>query len=607
MSGRGLKHERVKVFARIGGDDGCVSPTSNGCEVNIPGRGRFPFVLDGCFGGGRVGTQCSVYEAIGQPALAHALNGFNSSVLAYGATGSGKTFSVFGNDNEPGIVPRLCCELFARTTYDTSVKLSIVEIYLEDVFDLLDERRELKVRRSENGTFEVAHAKQVRVSSYQEVLAQLQFSDRAKTVAATAIHERSSRAHTLCELTLTQPRGCGFLTSKIVIADLAGSERIKAAGTCSGTSLNEACNINLSLLTLGRCVEAVASGKTSLGEFRNSTLTKLLKDFIGGNSVTSMLVTLAPSLEESNNTIQTLRFADRAKQLQGRARENIMSANEKGENHVRRRELLELEFDCERRLEAAQKDVLAAEHCEMYSLLDSAISAREKIEEELESIRKKSYPREYALRNSLEQSREVAESFRDQVEMLKAMDVVEQCKRDETRDVLTRNCELEDEVERLKRRSAFFEEEVHRMQATMDQKIERLESEKAQLFLHSQLAAAAYDERHAGNTINEDFLLYSQRAGICAFQAAEVFCHHISKMVEALASDSSNLASSSIDWQLKSVAQQQHNHDLEMEEINVTCGKLQSIVSLLKVKSSRNIGLSMRSDVNINDPKKASL
>jgi hypothetical protein len=615
-----IKHERVRVYARIKGKSGgVVFPTSSGCEVKVPGRGRFPFVLDGCFGAGLAGDQEDVYETVGKPVLLHALSGFNASVLSYGATGSGKTYSVFGSGESAGLVPRLCNDLFAARSIEAmSVTLSIVEIYMEDVFDLLNDRRELKVRRTESGNFEIADAKQACVSTYHDIVEQLRVSERSKTVAATAIHERSSRAHTLCELTILQRRRGGDQSSKIVIADLAGSERVKTAGTGSGTPLSEACNINLSLLTLGRCIEAVAANKNAVGEFRNSTLTKLLKDYIGGNSVTTMLVTIAPSLEESNNTVQTLRFADRARRLQSRVRENVVnpSSSEKLENHdhSRRKDLLNIEMECEQRLEAAQHEVLMLEskcsncdNSEMFELLESAACARDKAEEDLERIRRESYPREYALRNALEQLRNTADSLRDQVDILDALELVRQSNSEDVlREVESRNCELEDEVERLKRRCLFFEEELHLTRSSMDQKVERLEAEKNQLFLHLQLAQAAHADHQA--EVRNSVFHFVQASLTMGRASTEMFCEQLSRMAATFVDDSSKLALSAVenshDSCVKSLSQLKDTHDQEMEEVGEVFSKLQTLTSQLKLKAIKRPGLAVREAVNYTEKTK---
>lgn len=525
------------MFVRARGDlegNSVVSMKKNACEVRIPGRGRFPFIFDGCFGcNGLCGDQDNVYQIVGKPVLEHAFAGFNSCILSYGATGSGKTFSMFGppgslHSPSMGIVPRLCNELFDRSSklQLVDVRMSMVEVYMEDVFDLLNDRRELKVKWVEgNSSFEVAEAHRPNVISYHDVVNLLAVSERNKTVAATSIHERSSRAHTLCELTISLKCNGSVQSSRIALADLAGSERVKAAGTDAGVALNEACNINLSLLTLGRCIESVVCRKPNVGEFRSSTLTKILKDFIGGNSVTSMLVTVSPTMEEANNTIQTLRFADRARRIQTRAHENSWSKPSeefvvKGElqgEYLRRQELVSLEAECERKLEAAQQRVLDCEgrYAELecgFDDLDQAMGHREKCEEELENVRRQAYPREYSLRNALDQCRQSLDAARDQHEMSEAMSMVHRSSLEEANQ---RNCELEDEVEHLRRRCSFFEDENRTLRGVMEAKVERLEGERSQLLLNYNLMSQNVQDLQSVRDTT------SQAVGLCNSRMVE--------------------------------------------------------------------------------------
>ena len=348
-------------------------------EVSVPQRGRFPFTFDDCFWSNDRPSeddkpfvdQRDVFVNVGQPLVHNALAGFNSAIIAYGQTGSGKTYSIFGpqdslgTDHE-GLIPRVCDELFQRvrsaqrgTVY--TVHASLMEVYLEEVFDLLSSRRKLAIRGDSINGFHVTGIRQVIVHSSQEILQLLGSAEGFKTYAQTAIHERSSRAHTIFQLEIRCISESSSRSSRLVLADLAGCERIKLAKTETGTALEQACNINLSLLTLGTCIEAVVSrgkaGKSceGIGEFRQSALTKLLKDYIGGNSRTAILVTIAPSLQDASLTLQALRFADRAKQIQNHAsiNQHLVSHN----NHIvtetirqvyeQRKALLDREFDME--------------------------------------------------------------------------------------------------------------------------------------------------------------------------------------------------------------------------------------------------------------------
>eukprot|EP00796_Vickermania_ingenoplastis_P007577 gene7577-5342_t len=255
-----------------------------------------------------------------------------------------------------------------RERASTTVKASMLEVYLDDVFDLLNHRKQLTVRNDfKNHTFAVVGSKNVTVTSYKDVLELLTKAEPLRTFAETKIHDHSSRAHTLFTLEVhteydepeMKPR-----CARILIADLAGSERIRLAGTEDGLGFEQARNINLSLLALGSCIEAVAQrgakANVSIPEFRNSTLTKLLKDFLGGNSVSVMMVTIAPSAKDSNLSVQTLRFADRAKQITTHAKMNVIQEEEvvegsvdykRREDYAVKKEALYAEFQLEQTIE----------------------------------------------------------------------------------------------------------------------------------------------------------------------------------------------------------------------------------------------------------------
>jgi hypothetical protein len=345
--------------------DVAVQMQSGTCEVYAANRGRFPFTFDECFDGvphnpeQMAATQQDIFARIGLPLIENAVAGYNSSIIAYGPTGSGKTFSIFGppgslGSSQEGLIPRVCKELFHRldtvAAGDTrgvptrhSIRVAVIEVYVEVVYDLLAQRRQLKIRSEGSNKFGVPGMRWAEVGCYDDIEVLLREAELHKTFAATAIHDRSSRAHTLFYIELRASSVDVTRTSRVVLADLAGSERVKDARTDSGVGLQEATSINLSLLTLGTCIEAVvrtgrkatapsssSSSSAALdtcGEFRNSALTKLLRDYIGGNSRTAVLVTISPTTADVSNTLQALRFADRAKQLQSHAEINTRAVD----------------------------------------------------------------------------------------------------------------------------------------------------------------------------------------------------------------------------------------------------------------------------------------
>ncbi|CAJ1020657.1 Microtubule binding/Kinesin motor domain containing protein, putative, partial [Leishmania lindenbergi] len=357
-----IKHNnRVNVYVRVrafredetSGPMGqlAVNMDDSAVEVTVPKKGRFTFGFDGCFwsndracpSGKAPASQEDVFDEVGRPLVENALAGYNAAVMAYGQTGSGKTFTSFGppgsiGTSQEGLIPRVCNMIFARAANSAqkgvtyTVSASMLEVYLEDVFDLLNHRKQLSVRNDfTSNTFSVVGQKTVSVKSYKDVLVVLNKAEPLRTFAATNIHDHSSRAHTLFMLEVQTHFDAPELAprcAKILLADLAGCERIRLAGTEEGLAFEQARNINLSLLALGSCIEAVATrgrnNSRSIPEFRNSTLTKLLKDYIGGNSISTMMVTISPGEHDANLSVQTLRFADRAKQITTHARVNTV-------------------------------------------------------------------------------------------------------------------------------------------------------------------------------------------------------------------------------------------------------------------------------------------
>eukprot|EP00756_Hemistasia_phaeocysticola_P019549 Hpha_TRINITY_DN15669_c3_g1::TRINITY_DN15669_c3_g1_i5::g.99818::m.99818/K17914/KIF13; kinesin family member 13 len=338
---------RVRGFLQreIGrGDELCIRMRSSTTEIQCPRRGKQLFTFDHCFwsmNDDDVPTddtsyagQEDVYRTLGVPLVENALRGFNSAIIAYGQTGSGKSYSIFGppemheRPELEGLIPRVCKELFKRiqnapkgTTY--TVTASMIEIYMEKVYDLLNNRNQLTIRGDLNHGFSVPGRARREVRTYSRVEHLLQCGDERKTFARTELNERSSRAHTMFELEIRATTdNMTTTTSKVTLCDLAGSERCKDAGTAAGgKEFTQACQINMSLLCLGKCVESVVTSRPGalVTEFRNAALTKLLKDSIGGNSKTIILTTISPSAFDSHTTMLALRFADRAKQIQNHA------------------------------------------------------------------------------------------------------------------------------------------------------------------------------------------------------------------------------------------------------------------------------------------------
>uniref|UniRef100_A0A8R1YT96 Kinesin-like protein n=1 Tax=Pristionchus pacificus TaxID=54126 RepID=A0A8R1YT96_PRIPA len=284
--------------------------------------------------------QRKVFNDLGKGVLDNAWAGYNCSLFAYGQTGSGKSYSMVGTKTNKGIIPIVCEELFNRIgekkgdDVDCEVFISMFEIYCEKVRDLLTTKQPpkggLKIREHPKTGFYVEGLSSAPVSSYKEIEGKINEGTKNRTVAATAMNATSSRAHTIVKIKFNQKTkkgggGTTTKTSEINLVDLAGSERQDKADT-EGDRLKEGIVINQSLTTLGRVIKALADQQSSKGKkggnqvpYRDSALTCLLKNALGGNSKTIMIAALSPADDNYEETLSTLRFADRAKSIKTKA------------------------------------------------------------------------------------------------------------------------------------------------------------------------------------------------------------------------------------------------------------------------------------------------
>ncbi|UYV79548.1 unc-104 [Cordylochernes scorpioides] len=285
-------------------------------------------------------SQSTVYKDIGEEMLQHAFEGYNVCIFAYGQTGAGKSYTMMGKQEpgQEGIIPQLCKDMFHRIQEDNhnrlySVEVSYMEIYCERVRDLLNPRAKGHLRVREHpllGPY-VEDLSRLAVTSYMDIHQLMDEGNKARTVASTNMNETSSRSHAVFTIIFTQrieDNLTGLATekvSKISLVDLAGSERADATGA-QGTRLKEGANINKSLTTLGKVISALAEGtglkRKKKGEFipyRDSVLTWLLRENLGGNSKTAMIAAISPADINYEETLSTLRYADRAKQIMCRA------------------------------------------------------------------------------------------------------------------------------------------------------------------------------------------------------------------------------------------------------------------------------------------------
>ncbi|KAI9819529.1 MAG: kinesin-like protein Klp8 [Pycnora praestabilis] len=283
--------------------------------------------------------QNALFADLGRPLLDNAFQGYNNCIFAYGQTGSGKSYSMMGYGAEAGVIPRICQDMFERITelqkdhnLTCTVEVSYLEIYNERVRDLLNPatKGNLKVREHPSTGPYVEDLAKLVVRSFQEIANLMDEGNKARTVAATNMNETSSRSHAVFTLTLTQRRHDVETridtekVAKISLVDLAGSERATSTGA-TGARLKEGAEINRSLSTLGRVISALADfsvskkRNTSMVPYRDSVLTWLLKDSLGGNSMTAMIAAISPADINYEETLSTLRYADSAKRIKNHA------------------------------------------------------------------------------------------------------------------------------------------------------------------------------------------------------------------------------------------------------------------------------------------------
>ncbi|KAG6087172.1 hypothetical protein E4U30_000389 [Claviceps sp. LM220 group G6] len=285
--------------------------------------------------------QSNLFDDLGAPLLDNAFQGYNNCIFAYGQTGSGKSYSMMGYGKEVGIIPNICQEMFTRIdaiqqdkTTKCTVEVSYLEIYNERVRDLLNPttKGNLKVREHPSTGPYVEDLAKLVVGSFKEIENLMDEGNKARTVAATNMNETSSRSHAVFTLMLTQKKYDVETkmemekVAKISLVDLAGSERATSTGA-TGARLKEGAEINRSLSTLGRVIAALADLSTGNKKkkgatqvpYRDSVLTWLLKDSLGGNSMTAMIAAISPADINYDETLSTLRYADSAKRIKNHA------------------------------------------------------------------------------------------------------------------------------------------------------------------------------------------------------------------------------------------------------------------------------------------------
>ncbi|XP_053514887.1 kinesin-like protein KIF7 isoform X3 [Artibeus jamaicensis] len=310
-----------------------VEPACNRVTLGRDRHFGFHVVLDEDAG------QEAVYQACVQPLLEAFFEGFNATVFAYGQTGSGKTYTMGEasvaslHEDEQGIIPRVMAEAFKlideNDLLDCLVHVSYLEVYKEEFRDLLEvgtASRDIQLREDDRGNVVLCGVKEVDVEGLDEVLSLLEMGNAARHTGATHLNRLSSRSHTVFTVTLEQrgrapsrlprPAAGQLLVSKFHFVDLAGSERVLKTGS-TGERLKESIQINSSLLALGNVISALGDPQRrgSHIPYRDSKITRILKDSLGGNAKTVMIACVSPSSSDFDETLNTLNYASRAQNI----------------------------------------------------------------------------------------------------------------------------------------------------------------------------------------------------------------------------------------------------------------------------------------------------
>ncbi|PVI04116.1 kinesin-domain-containing protein [Periconia macrospinosa] len=277
--------------------------------------------------------QTDVFDYSIKPTVDDILNGYNGTVFAYGQTGAGKSYTMMGTDIDDdvgkGVIPRIVEQIFASimaspSSIEYTVRVSYMEIYMERIRDLLVPQNDnLPIHEEKNKGVYVKGLLEVYVASVEEVYEVMRRGGSSRAVSATNMNAESSRSHSIFVITVTQKNvETGSMKSgQLFLVDLAGSEKVGKTGA-TGQTLEEAKKINKSLSALGMVINALTDSKSTFVPYRDSKLTRILQESLGGNSRTTLIINCSPSSYNDAETVSTLRFGMRAKAIKNKAKVN---------------------------------------------------------------------------------------------------------------------------------------------------------------------------------------------------------------------------------------------------------------------------------------------
>ncbi|XP_041515997.1 kinesin-like protein KIF27 [Microtus oregoni] len=318
----------------------CVRDVPNTQQIII-GRDRV-FTFDFVFG--KNSTQDEVYNICIKPLVLSLIEGYNATVFAYGQTGSGKTYTIGGGhvasvvEGQKGIIPRAIQEIFQSLSenpgVDFKVKVSYIEVYKEDLRDLLEletSMKDLHIREDDKGNTVIVGAKECQVESMDEVMSLLEMGNAARHTSTTQMNEHSSRSHAIFTISICQVEKTPetaedgewyshrHIVSKFHFVDLAGSERVTKTGN-TGERFKESIQINSGLLALGNVISALGDPRRKSAHipYRDAKITRLLKDSLGGSAKTVMITCVSPSSSDFDESLNSLKYANRARNIRNK-------------------------------------------------------------------------------------------------------------------------------------------------------------------------------------------------------------------------------------------------------------------------------------------------
>ncbi|KIX03207.1 uncharacterized protein Z518_06759 [Rhinocladiella mackenziei CBS 650.93] len=308
-------------MVQFAGDDTCLVQSS---ETNAP------FTFDRVFG--MSSQQADIFDFSIRSTVEDVMNGYNGTVFAYGQTGAGKSYTMMGDMDDPdkkGIIPRITEQIFdsilvhGSAQIEYTVGISYLEIYMERIRDLLNPVMDnLPINEGPKGPY-VKGLREIYVNTVDEVYTAMHLGQRSRVTASTNMNLESSRSHSIFLVTINQKDvNTGSQKSGMLyLVDLAGSEKVGKTGA-SGQTLEEAKKINKSLSALGMVINALTDGKSTHVPYRDSKLTRILQESLGGNSRTTLIINCSPSSYNDAETVSTLRFGMRAKTIKNKAKIN---------------------------------------------------------------------------------------------------------------------------------------------------------------------------------------------------------------------------------------------------------------------------------------------